>query len=98
MNVDDVMLYGKVYDWARSKAYHEAPVRLVPCGCGADIDEQCLFRSGRGTVPHADRRVALKRWLFRNEEHQAEYEELKQELIRYYVALAIQEVREEKAA
>lgn len=31
MTVDEVMLYGKVYQWAKSKMYHEIPSRLVPC-------------------------------------------------------------------
>lgn len=94
MTVDQVMLYGKVYQWATSKMYNEIPVRLVECGCGADIDEYCIFRKGRGTTPHADRRVALERFVKSSPENKAEYEELKHELIRYYVQLAIQEVTE----
>ncbi len=94
MTVDDVMLYGKVYQWATSKMYNEIPVRLVRCSCGSDVDQQCIFRSGRFGTPHADRRLALERWRKQSPENQAEYEELKQDLIRYYVALAIQNIRE----
>ena len=92
MTVDDVMLYGKVYQWAQSKTYNEIPVRLVRCGCGSDIDQQCLFRNGPGFTPHADRRTALNRWIKQSDENKSEYEQLKQELIRYYVGLAIQQI------
>ena len=94
MTVDDVMLYGKLYQWATSKMYNEIPVRLVACpACDEDIDQYCVFRNGPGTTPHADRRVALQRYIKRNDDNRAEYEELKQELIRYYVGIAVQEIR-----
>ena len=90
MTVADVMLYGKVYQWAVSQMYNEIPVRLVPCGCGADVDEHCMFKQGRGVIPHADRRDAAQRWKRANPE---EYETFKLELIEYYVKLAIKEVK-----
>lgn len=97
MTTDDVMLYGKLYQWATSKMYNEIPVRMVACGCGADIDQYCMFRNGRGTTPHADRRTALQRHIKASDENRAEYEEMKQDLIRYYVDLAIQEIRKQAA-
>lgn len=94
MTVDDVMLFGKLYQWASTKAYHEIPIRLVACSCGADIDQYCIFRNNRtGTTPHADRRSALSSWIKESQENKAEYESFKQELIRHYVNIAIQEIR-----
>ncbi len=89
MTVSEIMLYGKVYQWATQQAYHEMPVRCVPCGCGADVDEFCMFRMGRGRVPHADRRIALGRW---KKENPDEYESFKQELVEHYIRLAVKEM------
>lgn len=87
------MLYGKVYQWATAQMYNEIPIRMVKCGCGADIDQYCQFRMGPGRTPHADPRVALQQYIKSSDENRAEYEEMKEDLIRYYVTLAIQEVR-----
>lgn len=90
MTVDDVMLFGKVYQMAVSRMYNELPVRVTPCSCGADVDQQCSFNGRRGVVPHADRRDAAQCW---KKENSAEYEELKQGLIRYHVECIIREIR-----
>lgn len=86
MTVSDVMLYGQIYAWAKTQAYHEMPVRCVPCGCGAEEDQLCIFRNGRGKVPHADRRVALMKWKKANLE---EYEAYQQELIAHWVGVGV---------
>src|SRR5579864_5516655 len=77
MTADDVMLYGKIYQWAVSKMYNEIPCRMVPCGCGADVDQYCIFRHGIGTTPHADRRLALALYVKASDDNRCEYEQLK---------------------
>ena len=87
------MLYGKIYQWAQSQAYHHLPVAMVSCpACGADVDQQCSFNGRRGVVPHADRRTALRRLNKSTSEAQAEYEQFRLDVIEHYVKIAIQEL------
>lgn len=94
MTVDDVMLYGKIYSTAQARMHNQIIVMTASCGaCGADIDQDCMGQYGRrhpGSL-HGDRRSAAETWRKAN---RAEYAELREELIRFFVGQIIKQVRD----